>query len=302
MSQNKPYANTGKSLIHRLSFLIITFLLQLPQSHADSTINFTKAKKLLSKNAKELGLKSFYCGCDIEWRDLKGSPITNKCGYTPRKSFSKSGEINERAKRIEWEHVMPAYRLSKNLSCWANGGRKACKNDQKFNQMEGDLNNLVPAIGEVNGDRSNFEYGIIPGEVRLYGQCDFEIDFKAKKAEPREDIRGDIARIYFYMKDTYNLSLPSDTLKLMEAWGNADPVSEDEISHNRNMIRLGGKKNPYLYSNKKNNLKVANPSKLEPSNKGNSTNKNVTNLSDAKRNNSQSGSHQGIQQNKTLNW
>lgn len=273
MSQNKPYANTGKSLIHRLSFLIITFLLQLPQSHADSTINFTKAKKLLSKNAKELGLKSFYCGCDIEWRDLKGSPITNKCGYTPRKSFSKSGEINERAKRIEWEHVMPAYRLSKNLSCWANGGRKACKNDQKFNQMEGDLNNLVPAIGEVNGDRSNFEYGIIPGEVRLYGQCDFEIDFKAKKAEPREDIRGDIARIYFYMKDTYNLSLPSDTLKMMEAWEKADPVSEDEISHNKNIIRLGGKKNPYLYSNKKDNFKNSRSPKLEPSNKEQSTTK-----------------------------
>ena len=264
MNNNKPFASTVKSLIPTLSFLIISCLLQIPPSHADSTINFTKAKKLLSKYAKELGLKSFYCGCDIEWRGLKGTPIPNKCGYKPKESFSKSGEINKRARRIEWEHVMPAYRFSKNLSCWANGGRKACKKDQKFNQMEGDLNNLVPAIGEVNGDRSNYEYGIIPAEVRLYGQCDFEVDFKAKKAEPREDIRGDIARIYFYMKDTYNLSLPSNTLKLMEAWEKTDPVSEDEISHNRNIIRLGGKKNPYLYSNKKDNLKVAKHPKLAP--------------------------------------
>ena len=291
MTNNKPYANTVKSLIPRLFFLIITFLLQLPQSHADSTINFAKAKKLLSTNAKELGLKSFYCGCDIEWTGFKGSPISNKCRYKPRNSISKSGKPNKRAKRIEWEHVMPAYRFSKNLSCWANGGRKACKKDQKFNQMEGDLNNLVPAIGEVNGDRSNFEYGIIPAEVRLYGQCDFEIDFKAKIAEPREDIRGDIARIYFYMKDTYNLSLPSDILKMMEAWEKADSVSEDEISHNNNIIRLGGKKNPYLYIDKNANFKLSRSPKLAPSNKEQSITKNVTNLSDAKRKNSQSKSH-----------
>ena len=39
--------------------------------------------------------------------------------------------------------------------------------------MEADLHNLVPAIGEINGDRSNFTFEHIDGEERVYGACDF---------------------------------------------------------------------------------------------------------------------------------
>ena len=44
--------------------------------------------------------------------------------------------------------------------------------------MESDLHNLFPSIGEVNGDRSNYIFGEIPGESRVYGQCDIEIKKK----------------------------------------------------------------------------------------------------------------------------
>lgn len=40
---------------------------------------------------------------------------------------------------------------------------------------------------------------MLEGEARLYGSCDVEIDFKAKVIEPKPDIRGNIARTYFYM-------------------------------------------------------------------------------------------------------
>ncbi len=30
--------------------------------------------------------------------------------------------------------------------------------------MEADLHNLVPAVGEINGDRSNYRFGMISGE------------------------------------------------------------------------------------------------------------------------------------------
>jgi deoxyribonuclease-1 len=61
----------------------------------------------------------------------------------------------------------------------------------------------------VNGDRSNFKYGMIPGEDRNYGQCDFEVDFKNRVAEPRESVRGDLARINFYMTAQYGLTMSS---------------------------------------------------------------------------------------------
>ena len=42
--------------------------------------------------------------------------------------------------------------------------------------------NLVPAVGEINGLRSNYNFGIIPGEKREFGSCDMEIE--GQKAEP----------------------------------------------------------------------------------------------------------------------
>lgn len=134
---------------------------------------------------------------------------------------------------------MPAHHFGQHLQCWRDGGRKNCKKDPTFNKMEGDMMNLVPAIGEVNGDRSNFKYGMIEGEPRIYGQCDFEVDFKAKVAEPAPNIRGDIARIYFYMSDTYKINLSKQQRQLMEAWDKADPVDEWERERNERIRGQG---------------------------------------------------------------
>lgn len=49
--------------------------------------------------------------------------------------------------------------------------------------MEANLYNFVPAIGEVNGNRSNYSMADIPDEVREYENCDVEI--KGRKVEPR---------------------------------------------------------------------------------------------------------------------
>ena len=45
-----------------------------------------------------------------------------------------------------------------------------------FRYMEADLYNLQPAIGEVNGLRSNYSMEMIPGEKREFGACDVEIE------------------------------------------------------------------------------------------------------------------------------
>ena len=68
--------------------------------------------------------------------------------------------------------------------------------------MEADLYNLQPTIGEINQQRQNFKMSIIPGEKRNFGKCDFEV--QNKFVEPSPNIRGDIARTYFYMADTYS--------------------------------------------------------------------------------------------------
>ncbi len=114
--------------------------------------------------------------------------------YIPRKAFFKSGKENYRTKNVEWEHIMPAENFGRHLSCWKEGGRKACKNDITFNEMEADMHNLVPAIGELNSDRANYKFGADNPKVGQYGKCNFQVDFKAKRAYVKDEIKGDIAK------------------------------------------------------------------------------------------------------------
>ena len=168
------------------------------------------------------------------------------CGYNPRLPFTRSGKVNKRAKRIEWEHVLPAYWFGHQLKCWQKGGRKSCKNDKRFKQMEADLHNLQPAIGELNADRSNFRFSMLEGESRNYGECDFEVELKDKKAEPPPNVRGDIARSYFYMAKQYDLKLSSQQIKLLNVWNAVDPVDSWERERNKWIYSIQGVENPFI--------------------------------------------------------
>ena len=197
--------------------------------------NFSAAKKDAVKVYRGQET-SFYCSCDYNYQGKKLVPDWESCGYKPRKQA-------KRGSRIEWEHVVPAWHFGHQLQCWQNGGRKNCtRNDPKFSAMEADLMNLVPAVGELNGDRSNYKFGMIPGEPRAYGRCDFEVNFKGKTAEPPENVRGDIARIYFYMRDTYGLQISRQQRQLLEAWNRQDPESDWERKRKRRIEKLQGVK------------------------------------------------------------
>ena len=152
----------------------------------------------------------------------------SSCGYVPRNPITKKGKINERTTRIEWEHIMPAENFGKHLPCWKEGGRKACQSDPVFTKMEADMMNLVPAVGELNGDRSNYRYGANEPKVGQYGRCNFEVDFEANRAYVRPEIRGDIARVYLYMSQKYNINLSKQETQMMEAWNKLDPMDDWE--------------------------------------------------------------------------
>lgn len=99
---------------------------------------------------------------------------------------------------------------------------------------------------ELNGDRSNFRFGMIPNEPRAYGQCDFEVDFKDRRAEPPANRQGDIARIYFYMRDQYGLRLSRQQTQLFEAWARIDPVDEWEKVRDLKIETIQGNSNCYV--------------------------------------------------------
>lgn len=223
--------------------LLAVFL--LPNS-SYAMANFDSAKKVLPQIYYQLDQKqqttTIYCGCDIKYEVIKKD--NNKstrlgkndkvkwnfdatsCGYTPRND-------NARAYRIEVEHVMPAWEFGNQLECWKNGGRKQCGRDKTFTRMEGDLHNLFPSIGEVNGDRANFQFSDWNGKPNQYGKCTMLIDFKEKRAQPPKESRGRIARAYLYMSEQYDIKLSNQQRRLYEAWNRMYPANEIECERNK---------------------------------------------------------------------
>ena len=203
--------------------------------------NFSQAKtRAKAIYQQKIPAVSFYCGCDINVTGKLWSPDFNGCGYQVRKQ-----EL--RAKRIEWEHIVPAWEFGHQLQCWQKGGRKNCSNqDATFTKMEADLHNLVPAIGEVNGDRSNFRFSQWNAQATQYGLCSMVIDFKDKKAEPPARARGQIARTYLYMQQTYQLKIASSQLKLFKAWDKTYPVDTIECKRDQAIADSQGNHNPFV--------------------------------------------------------
>jgi Endonuclease I len=87
---------------------------------------------------------------------------------------------------------------------------------------------------------------MIEGEPRQFGSCDLEIE--DRKIEPRPDIRGVIARTYFYMDAAYpgRGVIPEKNRKLFEAWDREDPVGAWEREQVRRIEPLQGNTNPFV--------------------------------------------------------
>lgn len=219
-----------------ISFTALTLILSTPL--------LAKSFYMAKKEATQVYLshqEAFYSGCEYYAQQKKLIPLKSSCGYQTRKS-------ERRASRIEWEHVVSMWHVGHQLLCWQNGGRSNCrKTSEKFRQMEADLHNLVPSIGELNGDRSNYKHGMIEGEARRYGpSIDTEVDFKAKVFEPRPEVRGDIARIYFYFRAKYGFQLSRQQTQLFKAWDKTDPVDAWERERNLAIQAIQGDSNFYV--------------------------------------------------------
>lgn len=202
--------------------------------------SFSKSKSKLEKqvyNTKEKRIEQ-YCGCSYD----ASKNIAKACWFDSVKDSS-------RAKKIEWEHVVPAETFWKNFKEWKDWHKdcvdskgkqfkwRSCaeKTNKEYQLMQSDVYNLIPAIWELNAIRSNHSYLEIAGEKKEYWTCDFEVQkVKVNKTtnvsiEPPNNIKGDAARIYRYMEKTYWFKLISDkNKKIFDYWEKIDPVDKKE--------------------------------------------------------------------------
>lgn len=224
-----------------LMMLFVLFPL-LNEVHAEiiPPANFNRAKTIAMKKIYYDQKTELYCGCAYEMQGRKGVIDLESCGYEVRKNET-------RAKRIEWEHVLPISVVGQQMQCWREGGRKNCqKKSPTFNLAEADLHNLFPVVGEVNGDRSNYMYGMVTEKPHQYGACEVVVNFKERRMMPAPETRGIVARITLYMYDRYNMRLSRQDKQLFDAWNKMYPVSPWEIERNQRTACVMGWGNEYV--------------------------------------------------------
>lgn len=232
---------------------IILFLLLVINAFAiegnTNIKSFSKAKKLLYKVHGKRG-KTIYCGCDYKKKKVSHG----SCGYSYKK-------YKKRSNRLEWEHIVPAHAFGQSFTEWRKGhskcksrkkksykGRRcASKISKEFKFMEADLYNLYPAVGSINAVRNNFSMTDgLPDSAKIFGNC--EVKIQDRKVEPPNSIKGNIARIYFYMDAAYPGKgvISNKNRKLFSAWNKLDPVDEQECELAKKVKAIQGNSNPFV--------------------------------------------------------
>ena len=235
--------NATKTIAAVLLAAASTLLMAAGNTEIES---FTKAKRLLEREVYFDHRVTLYCGAAFDAR----KNVTLPEGFTTPKHA-------KRARRVEWEHVVPAENFGRAFVEWREGadvcvdnkgkafkGRKCAeKANAAFRYMQADLYNLYPAIGAVNAMRSNYRYSMLPGSPATFGTCSMKIE--GRRAEPPEAARGTIARTVLYMADAYQgvYRLSNQDRRLMEAWDRQYPVDAWECTRARRIEAIQGNPN-----------------------------------------------------------
>ena len=164
--------------------------------------------------------------------------VTDKAG-----NYSKEGDCYNR------EHSVP--------QSWFSGSTIAC-----------DIVHVLPTDGYVNNRRSNYPFGEVnnvtyssnQGYCKL-GSCKTE-GYNGTVFEPGDDIKGDLARAYFYMATCYE-NVAKDwghdvftgtkyqpfstwTFNMLLRWAQEDPVDDIEIARNNAVYETQQNRNPFV--------------------------------------------------------
>ncbi len=237
---------------------VVTFTILLTSCLFTTTVigqnltfsSFTKSKKTLLSDVYVDYFKTFYCNAEY-------NPTTKLITVYPE-GFDSTVMAN-RSKRIEYEHVVPAENFGRSFSEWRDGhplcvmkgkpykGRKCAeKANIAYQLMQADMYNLYPAIGSVNGLRSNKQFTALPPNIKSsFGICNFRI--ADNKAEPPDIAKGIVGRTHLYFEEVYypRFKLSDKQRHLMIEWHLKYPVTEwecirtyriEKIQHSKNLI------------------------------------------------------------------
>ena len=139
----------------------------------------------------------------------------------------------------------------------------------KASPMRSDIVHVIPTDGYVNNRRSSFPFGEVGsatyqsnnGYSKL-GSAKSGLGYTGTVFEPNDEVKGDIARIYFYMVTCYQNKctgwsggvftgttyqpLAKWAFDMFMRWSKQDPVDNVERARNEAVMTVQGNRNPFV--------------------------------------------------------
>lgn len=181
----------------------------------------------------------------VYWKKLYPNGGTELyCGV----SFDEA-RANAVHENLSIEHAYPADAIAETE---AGCKDRTCKAPRVQYAMA-DLQNLWPALQRVNSSRSRLRFGEVDDEPSARRFTEFCPDFERTSGtkalvEPREGVKGDLARSLVYMHFVYDLPLANavSDKDILLAWMREDPPDTEEMRRNALIDQIQGTPNPLL--------------------------------------------------------
>tara|TARA_R110001592_G_scaffold300329_1_gene571496 strand:+ start:10565 stop:11140 length:576 start_codon:yes stop_codon:yes gene_type:complete len=156
------------------------------------------------------------------------------------KTFYCNAAFDKASPLLTVSHIYPTAFITKAFDCRSE--RSCLRSNPEFEKVISDLHNMVPVNSFYHFKLKDSVFGILD-ESNEANECGIKKRYNI--IEPPDRIKGDIARIHFYMHKQYNLPLNSN-FYFMKSWDKKDPPSKEEIAKNKRIKELQGNENPFI--------------------------------------------------------
>ena len=118
-----------------------------------------------------------------------------------------------------------------------------------MNSPKSDAHHVMPECTKTNAIRGNSPFAELP--TSPYAPCNYGTTtsrYTNSYFEPRDEVKGDIARMVMYLELVYGLK-PNNVFKdysLLLKWHNQDPVDEFEMNRNDVIFSYQNNRNPFI--------------------------------------------------------
>ncbi len=149
--------------------------------------------------------------------------------YTNEKITASGTPRDTRVPTMNTEHTWPKARGVRNIAALS------------------DLHHLFPVDTTTNGRRGNHPFGEVRSpDWSRDGSVLGKNSQGATVFEPKEGVRGKIARALIYVHTMYELPFPPGEAAIVEKWNAAEPPLPAEIARNAEISRHQGNRNPFV--------------------------------------------------------